>query len=193
VVDVNPVYGRAVIFSSNGLPHRVLPSRSECRYCISFFFYGTPLEPSTSVAPVDLTAFLSPPPSAEDSNAIHEMFKAKFQGNVGKIIPHVLEIRKTYADVLCGLIYTEEYYKSLAEAFTKEQYSITTTGDNEEDAYQCLTDNVPMDDKVVRGALEFLRHQCHKLSGSIDVDLSDFVAAARKYVRSDAFKTITVA
>ena len=40
-VDVAPILGRMVLFSSCNLFHRVLPSRLERRFCLSLMFYGS--------------------------------------------------------------------------------------------------------------------------------------------------------
>jgi hypothetical protein len=186
IIDVNPIYGRAVLFSSNNLPHRVLPAKSECRYCISFFFFGDSVFPLPEVLPSDIASILSP--SAEH-NIIHEMFKLKYQddskeNNDQNLKAYMLKIKQNYPEVLCALIHTKEYYMSLAQSFTDVKF-------NNDDDFHVVTAQIP--NEVVSAAMIFFKNKCDNLAQTVDSDYAEYIEVAKAYIRNDFHKqTVTI-
>jgi hypothetical protein len=187
------------------MPHRVLPSRSECRYCVSFFFYGQSVFPRHDVPPSALAGILtslSPASSCSASsrsgrrNVIRDLFRKKLDddpdetGREATLRAFMGRIRKNYAEVLCALIHTEEYYTSLAQAFSTTSATTTATppttasaGAEEEEAFLAVVRQVPPG--VVREALLFFKSKCDELPRGVDEDFAEFVAAGREYLRGE--------
>jgi hypothetical protein len=188
LVDVHPLYGRAVLFSSNSLPHRVMSTRSDCRYCISFFFYGESVVPRQDVSFSDIASIMSPAP---EENVIRDMLQLKYKDGTCSIEnteenlkSYILKIKQNYPEVLCALIHTKEYYMSLAQAFTDVEF----IGDY--DDFDGVIDQIR--DDVVRKAMIFFKDKCDNLAESVDTDFLDFIKVAKEYIRSEAYEHITI-
>ena len=191
IIDVHPVFGRAVLFSSNHLPHRVLPSLSECRYCISFFFFGESVFPVMEVSPLEVSSVLSAE-AAQHNSIILEMFRLKYPNESSQgvsLAAFMLKIKLNYAEVLCALIHTKEYYMSLAQSFTDITFNDEDEEEEEHD-FSAVTDQVQ--DEVVRAAMLFFKQKCDQLAHTIDVDFKDFITVAREYLISESFRITTL-
>jgi hypothetical protein len=128
IIDIAPIYGRAVLFSSTNLPHRVMPSKST-RYCISFFFYGTTFFPSNSLPLLFQSSILSnellsllqnqfssasASGGSSTTTAAAAISVTEFEDLLSLII---LQLRSRYSSI-CPLLFQSEYSRSIYEAFT---------------------------------------------------------------------------
>ena len=97
-IDIDPIAGRLVIFSSIHMVHRVLPSYKK-RHCFTLWFSKTSsssLPPATNVA-----AMPSPPPGFDTLHTVEEKLVHP------KVHKHVLKLyyAQVVIDVLCrGLV-----------------------------------------------------------------------------------------
>lgn len=160
IVDICPIFGRAVLFSSTNLPHRVLPSKSSIRYCISFFFYGETYFPLLSIPSNNLITNLSSisllSPSSSSSSSFEQLLLTN-QSTESLLLGHYItdsqlhlileKFRREYSD-LCPLIYQNEYCRSIYESFS----------DNE-------------NDEIVHSAVQFFNQKCFNYYNSLDNDI----------------------
>ncbi len=87
-VDVAPLMGRMVLFSSCNLFHRVLPSRLDRRFCLSLMFYGSnsgfPCPPPVPGLPAHVSARLLSERRALTPLVFEEEFKRSIAEAFGR-------------------------------------------------------------------------------------------------------------
>jgi Rps23 Pro-64 3,4-dihydroxylase Tpa1-like proline 4-hydroxylase len=87
-VDVAPLMGRMVLFSSCNLFHRVLPSRLDRRFCLSLMFYGSnpgfPCPPPVPGLPAQVSARLLSERRALTPLVFEEEFKRSIAEAFGR-------------------------------------------------------------------------------------------------------------
>jgi hypothetical protein len=184
IIDVDPIFGRAVLFSSTNLPHRVMPSKST-RYCISFFFYGTQHFPSPTTTlnssrwggigesrsplekiPTELKTLLQLHYSHPQSEGMERVEVDQLLGQT--ISPLITQLRSRYSD-LCPLIHQQEYCRSILEAFSSSQEEVQQGGD-----------------PVVNGAVKQFSWKCQEFRNLLDDDLLTLVDILVQYLGQGA-------
>jgi hypothetical protein len=190
IIDVDPIFGRAVLFSSTNLPHRVMPSRST-RYCISFFFYGTTHFPLPSIGtlsnnrggtstgegrllleniPTQLRILLQrryPHPQSGESLTETERESLREQ----TLEPIITQVRSRYCD-LCPLIHQQEYCRSILEAFSSEEEGQA--------------------DPVVIAAVKQFAWKCEEFRKTLDEDLLTFVDLLVEYLDQNKSQSLVI-
>jgi hypothetical protein len=168
IIDVAPIYGRAVLFSSTNLPHRVMPSKST-RYCISFFFYGTTSFPLTSLPFTPsalpnqlLSLFLNQfcPLSITTTSPTSLMELEEI------LSPLILQLRSRYSNI-CPLVFQSEYSQSIYEAFTTPT---TTANDSHEEVGD------------IHSAVKQFHFKCEEYRQILDENLLKLVDLLTSYV-----------
>ena len=162
IIDISPIFGRAVFFSSTNLPHRVLSSKSSSRYCISFFFYGESYFPLLSI-----------PSSTNSSNNVMNLTSTTIiETTESMLLQHyiidsqlclILErFRRDYSD-LSSIIYQDESCRSIYESFSihKEEEN----GDVDVDD----------DDSIVKSAVQQFNQKCYNYYNTLEDSLKVLV------------------
>lgn len=153
IVDICPIFGRAVLFSSTNLPHRVLPSKSSIRYCISFFFYGETYFPLLSIPSNNFITNLSSSSSSSilpETSIINESTESlllKHYITDPELCLTLEKFRREYSD-LCPIIYQNEYCRSIYESFSENE-----------------------NDPVVQSAIQQFNQKCFNYYNSLDNDI----------------------
>ena len=178
VVDIYPTFGRAVVFSSNNVPHRVMPSKTQCRYCISMFFYGDSSVPEPEVSTSDLSTIISP---STTGNIIFDMLKSRFVTTNGEcekedLIAFIMNVKQRYPEVLSALIHTEEYYLSIAQAFSSDFIENC-------DSFEDVLGQVK--DQNVRESMAFFNKKCLNLGDKMDDILCSYIDKARAHLKTE--------